>query len=96
MSRNFQSKNKDLVNLKVASAKEVWTKNKQGKYVFNKNYDIYGKIDKGTSAFVTTTNTKGKNNRFVEDTYRLPKKVKNEIVKHLYNNNKVAYLVKKK
>lgn len=96
MSRRFQSKNKDLVNLQVVSAKDVWTKNKQGKYVFNKKYDIYGKIDKGTSAFITTTNTKGKNNRFVEDTYRLPKKVKNEVVKHLYNNNKVAYLVKKK
>lgn len=96
MSRIFQSKNKDLVNLQVVSSKEVWTKNKQGKYVFNKKYDIYGKVDKGTSAFITTTNTKGKNNRFVEDTYRLPKKVKNEVVKHLYKNNKVAYLVKKK
>ena len=66
MSRIFQSKNKDLVNLQVVSSKEVWTKNKQGKYVFNKKYDIYGKVDKGTSAFITTTNTKGKNNRFVE------------------------------
>lgn len=96
MSRKFQGKNKDLVNLQVVSSKEVWTKNKQGNYVFNKKYDIYGKVDKGTSAFVTTTNTKGKNNRFVEDTSKLPKRVKNDIVKHLYNKNKVAYLVKKK
>ena len=96
MSRIFQSKNKDLVNLQVISSKEAWTKNKQGKYVFKKKYDIYGKVDKGTSSFITTTNTKGKNNRFVEDTCKLPKKVKNEVVKHLYNNNKVAYLVKKK
>lgn len=96
MSRKFQGKNKDLVNLQVVSSKEVWTKNKQGNYVFNKKYDIYGKVDKGTSSFVTTTNTKGKNNRFVEDTSKLPKRVKNDIVKHLYNKNKVAYLVKKK
>lgn len=96
MSRIFQTKNKDLVNLQVLSAKEVWCKNKQGHYVFNKKYDIYGKVDKGTSSFITTTNTKGKNNRFVEDTCKLPKKTKNEIVKHLYNKNRVAYLVKKK
>lgn len=93
MSRIFQNKNKDLANLKVVSAKSVWTKKKNGKYVYSKNIKIFGKVDKGTSAFVTNTNTKGLNNKFIEDTTNLPKKIKNEIVKHLYNGNRVAYLI---
>lgn len=96
MSRRFQEKNKDLVKLQVVPASAVWTKNKKGEFVFNSKYEVYGKIDKGTSVFITNTNSKGKNNRFIEDTCNLPKKTKNEIVKHLYSKNRVAYLVKKK
>jgi hypothetical protein len=96
MSRKFNQKNKDLVNLKVVSSKDVWVKNKKGEYVFNKNYNIFGKVDKETSSFVTNTNSHGKNAKFIEDTCNLPKNLKNDIVKHLYDKNKVAYLVKKK
>ena len=95
MSRNFQKKNKDLVNLEVVSSKEVWEQDKKGKYRYKKNLKIFGKVDKGTSAFVTNTNSSGLNNRFIEDTSNLPKKIKNQIVKHLYNKNRVAYLVVK-
>jgi len=32
MSRPFREKNKDLVKLKVVSAKDVWTKDKKGTF----------------------------------------------------------------
>lgn len=97
MSRNFQNKNKDLVNLQVVSANDVWQRDKNGNYSYKKDLKIFGKVDKGTSAFVTNTNTKGNNNRFIEDTCKLPKRVKNDIVKQLYNSTKtrVAYLIVK-
>lgn len=88
MSRNFQGKNKDLVKLSVVTADKVWTKNKSNKPVLRKDLDIYGRVDKGTSAFVTSTNLSGGNHKIVEDTSRLPKKVKNEIVNILKNDNK--------
>lgn len=97
MSRKFNSKNKDLVNLEIKKAKDVWEKDKNGNYVLSPKYDYYGKIDKGLSAFVTITNKKGENSKFVEDTSNLSKKTKQEIVKTLSNDKtKVAYLVKKK
>ena len=97
MSRKFQGKNKDLVKLSVVTADKVWTKNKSNKAVLRKDLDIYGRVDKGTSAFVTSTNLSGGNHKIVEDTSRLPKKVKNEIVNILKNKNKkVVYLVKGK
>ena len=97
MSRKFQGKNKDLVKLSVVTADKVWTTNKNNKPVLRKDLDIYGRVDKGTSAFVTSTNLSGGNHKIVEDTSRLPKKVKNEIVNILKNDNKkVVYLVKGK
>lgn len=97
MSRKFQGKNKDLVKLSVVTADKVWTRDKKNKLVLRKDLDIYGRVDKGTSAFVTSTNLSGANHKIVEDTAKLPKKVKNEIVKILKNDNKkVCYLVKEK
>ena len=97
MSRNFQGKNKDLVNLRVATAEEVWTKAKNGKSVLRRDIDIYGRVDKGTSALITSTNLSGGNHRVVEDTAKLPKRVKNDIVNLIKNKGrKVVYLVKGK
>lgn len=96
MSRKFQEKNKDLVNVSVVSADKVWVKNK-GKPVLNKDLDIYGKVEKGFDCFVTSTNLKGSNHKFVENTSNLNKRTKNEIVNKFMNENKkVVYLVKKK
>ena len=97
MSRKNQPKNKDLVNLEVKTAKDVWKKNKKGEFVLDSNLDFYGRVDKGTSSFITMTNKRGKNFRFVEDTCELTIKNKNEIIK-MFNSGKntVAYLVKKK
>lgn len=95
MSRPFRGKNKDLVKLEVVSAEEIWTKNKSGKPKLRTDIEIYGRVDKGTSAFVTSTNLSGGNHKIVEDACKLPKKVKNDLVKVLKNKNKrVAYLIR--
>ncbi len=96
MSRPFRDKNKDLVNLTVVPSDKVWVKYKNGKPVIRRDIKIYGRVDKGTTAFVTTTNLSGVNHRIVDDTSKLPKKIKNDLVKLLKNDNrKVAYLIKK-
>lgn len=97
MSRQFQSKNKDLVNLDIVQANEVWKK-KKDKYILDtEKYDIFGRVEKGSSAFIVQTNKIGERPKFVEDTCKLPKNAKNKIVDMFSNQNKrVAYLVKKK
>ncbi|MCX4287004.1 MAG: hypothetical protein OSJ68_06910 [Clostridia bacterium] len=95
MSRPFRDKNKDLVKLEVVTADVVWTKDKNGKPILRKDIEIYGRVDKGTSAFVTSTNLHGKNHRVIEDTSKLSKKTKNDIVRLLKNDNrKVVYLIR--
>ena len=95
MSRPFREKNKDLVNLEVVTSDKVWTMNKKGKPTLRNDIEIYGRIDKGSSAFITSTNLSGGNHKIVDDTCNLPKKVKNGVVKILKNDNrKVAYLVR--
>ena len=97
MSRYFQQKNKDLVNLEIVTADKVWSRLKNNKLVLSKEYDYYGKVEKGSSAFVVQTNRFGKQSKFVEDTCKLPKNAKNKIVDMFDNKNKrVVYLVKKK
>ncbi|MCI6573341.1 MAG: hypothetical protein MSA34_03205 [Firmicutes bacterium] len=99
MSRRFQEKNKELITLDVVSSDKVWDKSKlrNGKPTLKKDYSYYGRIDKGSSAFITKTNSTGDNFKFVEDTYKLPKNTKNKIVDLFDNKNKrVVYLVKKK
>ena len=99
MSRRFQEKNKELITLDVVSSDKVWDKSKlrNGKPTLKKDYSYYGRIDKGSSAFITKTNSTGDNFKFVEDTYKLPKNAKNKIVDLFDNKNKrVIYLVKKR
>lgn len=99
MSRKFQQKNKDLVNLEVVTADKVWNRDVRvnGKPTLSKEYDYYGKIEKGTSAFIVQTNRFGERPKFVEDTCKLPKVAKNKVIDILNNKNKrVVYLVKKK
>lgn len=99
MSRKFQHKNLDLVSLEPISADKVWNKKvkRNGKPTLRKDFDYYGRIDKGTSAFITNTNSTGENFKFIEDTSKLPKNAKNKIVDMFCNKNKrVVYLVKKK
>ncbi len=99
MARKFQQKNKDLVKLDIITSKNAWDKKvlRKNKPTLSKNYDFFGRIDKGTSAMITTTNLVGENHKFVEDTNKLPKNLKNKIVDLFKNKNKrVVYLVKKK
>ena len=98
MSRKFQSKNKDLVKLQVITADEAWDKTakRKGKPTLSKKYEFYGRIDKGTSAFITSTNSVGENHKFVDDTANLPKNLKDKVIDSFKNKNKhVVYLVKK-
>lgn len=93
MSRNTQIKSKDLCKLEVLTADKVWNKNHK---TLRKDIDIYGKIEKSYTSYVSSTNLKGKNNKFIEDFSSLNKKTKNEIVNKFNNENrKVVYLVKK-
>ena len=95
MSRKFHKENKDLVGIKVVTADQVWTTDKNGKRRLRKDIDIYGRVDKGTSAFVTSTNLTGGNHKIVEDTCELPKSVKNGVISLLKNKNRsVAYLIR--
>lgn len=98
MSRYFQQKNKDLVNLDIVTAQDVWNYNsKSKKATLKTEYDYYGRVDKGSSAFIKRTNKFGQNYKFVEDTCKLPKNAKNKIVDLFDNKNRrVVYLVKKK
>jgi hypothetical protein len=94
MSRLFRDKNKDLVRLKVVTSDKVWTTTKSGKPIIRKDIGLYGRVDKGTSAFITSTNLSGKNHKIIDDTINLPKKVKNDVVDLLINKHrKVAYLI---
>lgn len=97
MSRQFQQKNKDLVNLDIIESNNIWKKKNNKYFLDTKNYDIYGKVEKGTSAFIVQTNKAGEKPKFVEDTCKLPKNAKNKIVDMFDNKKKrVVYLVKKK
>ncbi len=60
MSRVFRKNNKDLIKLDVVDSSKVWVKNKNGSFVMRKDIDVFGRIEKGTSAFVTKPNLKGK------------------------------------
>lgn len=91
--RKNQTKNKDLCNLQVVTADKVWNKDHKS---LRKDLNIYVKVEKSFTSYVSSTNLKGKNNKFVEDFSALNKKTKNEIVKKFNNENrKVVYLIKK-
>ena len=76
---------------------DVWTVTKNGKPRLRSDLDIYGRVDKGSSFAITSTNLEGKNHQFVDDVSSLSKKTKNEIVDLFKNSNKrVVYLVKTK
>ncbi len=95
MSRKFNSKNKSLISLKVVSASEVWEHDGKGGYRMKKNLNVFGKIEKGTSAFISTTNMRGTNHRFIDDVCNLPANLKNQIIKNFKDDKKkVIYLIR--
>lgn len=90
MARVFNEKELDLIKLTVVPSNKVWDikKKRKGKPTLSTKYDYFGRVDKGTSAFVTSTNLIGENHKIVIDTYKLPKNIKNDIVKLLKNQNR--------
>lgn len=96
MSR-FQEKNKLLSNLEVVESSKVWVKDKKNKYKIDPKLEVYGKVEKGVSSCITSSNSRGENYKFIEDFSSLPKNCKNKVVDMFMNQNKkVVYLVKKK
>lgn len=90
MSSKFQPKRKELSNIKVVSTQSYGNN--------RKNYKLVGSVQRGYTAFVTTTRNKNTGKcSFIDDTSSLTKKTKGEIVKFFSdkkNRNKgVAYLV---
>lgn len=96
MSRPFNPKAKDLSGLMVVDSQEVWTTDKKGDPRLRTDIDIYGRVDKGSSAIVSVTNLKGNNHRFVEDFSALPKNIKNDLT-NVFRNHKgrTGYLVRR-
>lgn len=95
MARVFRKKNKDLIKLDVVSADKVWEVKSGKKPKLRKDVDIYGKVSKGFSVAVVTTNMNGENHKFVEDFVTLPKKTKQAVSDMFMNKGKkVAYLVR--
>ena len=90
MSSKFQPKRKELSNVKVVSTQSYGNN--------RKNYKLVGSVQRGYTAFVTTTRNKNTGKcSLIDDTSSLTKKTKGEIVKFFSdkeNRNKgVAYLV---
>lgn len=93
MARKNQDKNKDLCNIKVITSDVAWD---NGHKSLRKDLNFFGRVEKGSSAFVSNTNLKGTNDRYVEDFSALNKKTKREIVNKFKNEKrKVVYLIKK-
>ena len=101
MSRKNQPKEKRLDNLEVVTSDQVWDKvgtkeTGQIEFKLKPGIKLFGKVKKGTSAYVSTTNRKGENHKFVDDFSSLNIKTKKEICDLIENQNKrVVYLVEK-
>ena len=99
MSSVFSKNRKELSGVKVVSAKDVWEK-KNGKFKLKSDLRIVGKVELPFSGMVLKANNEGHKTSFVEDVSALPKRTKNEIVGHFYNDkgkrtkNTVAYLIR--
>lgn len=101
MSREFQPKSVDMVNLKAVPREAVWQKYKNSKgqidYKIKDGVNVYGKVTKGYSSTISSFNRKNKNHKFLNDFHSLSKKNKNEITNLFMNKNKrVVYLIKTK
>lgn len=101
MSSTYSKNKKELSGVKVVSAAEVWRKNyKNGKFSLRKDIDILGKVELPLSNFVLKANNEDQKTGYIEDVSSLPKRTKDEIVNHFYNNkgkrtrNTVAYLIR--
>ena len=67
MLRVFRDKSKDFIKLEVNTADEIWDiKHKRnGKPTIRKDIEVYGRIDRGTSAIITNTNMIDENHKNV-------------------------------
>lgn len=100
MSSEFQPKNKRLNNISVMTSKDIWDKvgvdsKKKPIFKLKKNVLMYGRVAKGSSAYISKCNRDGKNHKYVDDFSVLNVKTKKEICNLFENENKrVVYLVR--
>ncbi len=86
---------------KLLSADDVWTF-RGGKYLKNKKYIYYGKIDMSMPNMIISASPQDKKVRYIMDTSDLTATQKRQIIDYFYNErgkrNKrtVAYIVKPK
>lgn len=99
MSSTFSKNKKELAGVKVVSSKDVWEK-KNNKYRIKQDVNVVGKVELPLSNFVLKANNENRKTGYIEDVSSLPKRTKNEIVNHFYDNtgkrnkNTVAYLIR--
>ncbi len=99
MSSTFSKNKKELAGVKVVSSKDVWEK-KNNKFRIKQNVNVVGKVELPLSNFVLKANNENRKTGYIEDVSSLPKRTKNEIVNHFYDNagkrnkNTVAYLIR--
>ena len=55
----------------------ILVKNNAGKYKLKDNFDVFGKVEIGSTAFIKNLNKLGNSSKYVDDFYNLPKKTKN-------------------
>lgn len=98
MSRYIKESNKALSGLKVVASEDIFIKDKKGKEI--KSPLVFGQVVRKLPNFIVKEK-KDKSYDFVDDVSELPKRTKNELVKHFSSKTKkgnlrqVAYLIKK-
>lgn len=99
MSSTYSKNKKELAGVKVISSKEAFEKRNK-KYVLSAEKSFIGKVEMAMPNIVLKTNKKLGKTGFVEDVSSLPKRTKEELVNHFYddkgnrNKNQVAYLIR--
>ncbi len=100
MSNTFSKNKKELAGVTLVSSSQVWEKQDNGKYRLRRDIDIVGKVDISIPNVVLKASEDGKRTAFVEDVSALPKRTKQELVNHFFdehgnrNHYTVGYLVR--
>lgn len=99
MSSIFSKNNKELAGVKIVSANDVWSvKNK--KVRLRNDISIVGKVDASFPNFIMKATNKNCKTGYVDDVFALPKRAKNDLINHFYDNKGIrtrhrgAYIVR--
>lgn len=103
MARVYQPKTKELANIDLKRAEDVWIKNEKGKPVIRQELELVGKIDVNFPHVILKPNRPNCKTAFIEDFSALTKRTKGQVVDFFMNDKgakgrqrRVVYLVAKK